>query len=326
MTAPDEEELAEEVLDGEPSDDPPPDELTPGNSLLLAGTPLSGDSASLVTTSTDTRIVVLAGPIEAGKTTLIASIYHLFLEGPIEEVSFAGSLTLPAFEERCALARLSSGRSAPDTVRTERKDGVHFLHLTLGGLGSPRGTRTLLLADLTGEMYEEAADSAEACRKLSILRPAHFITLLVDGSRLAAPTTRHTCLDDTHRLVRRFLEEGMIGLSTHLQVAYSKWDEVLEREDENLSRVIDDFESEISQEAQHQLLAISFVRTAASPARQPDLGVGWGAEALVRDWVRARSPGAEFHLAGSLERKPRDAFGFGSERGLRVPLWKIRDE
>src|SRR4051812_14264762 len=45
-------------------------------------------------------VVVLAGTVSSGKTTLITSFYERFARGPIGPMKFAGSLTLPGFEAR----------------------------------------------------------------------------------------------------------------------------------------------------------------------------------------------------------------------------------
>src|SRR4051812_6581560 len=45
-------------------------------------------------------VIVLAGAVASGKTTLITALYERFGHGPIAGHRFAGSLTLPGFEAR----------------------------------------------------------------------------------------------------------------------------------------------------------------------------------------------------------------------------------
>jgi len=62
-------------------------------------------------------VVAIIGPTDAGKTSLIASLYDLLQEGPVAGIGFARSLTLHAFEQAChdARAALATRRSAQRT-------------------------------------------------------------------------------------------------------------------------------------------------------------------------------------------------------------------
>src|SRR5258708_39842389 len=81
-------------------------DLPSGNELdALAAAELQG--AQLV------RLIVVAGPVGAGKTTLITTLHDLFQAGKIGHYAFAWSRTLPAFERRWPFSRISSEREAP---------------------------------------------------------------------------------------------------------------------------------------------------------------------------------------------------------------------
>ena len=83
----------------------------------------------------DARVIAIIGPRDAGKTSLIASLYELFQEGPVSEIGYAQSQTLHAFERACHDARAASRRTTPHTYRTSRGE-VQFYHLDLvGGFG-----------------------------------------------------------------------------------------------------------------------------------------------------------------------------------------------
>src|SRR3990172_2742237 len=60
---------------------------------LPKGEALTEVQASDVTREGPTRVVVLAGPADSGKTTIITSLFEAFLEAPFANFLFAGSRT-----------------------------------------------------------------------------------------------------------------------------------------------------------------------------------------------------------------------------------------
>src|SRR5687767_14635843 len=98
--------------------------------LLPDGEALTAQRATAITAAAPTRVVILAGAEDSGKTTLLTSLYEKFLQGRFADHLFAGSATLPAYEQRCHRARIQSGAVDPDTERTKGLD-VRLLHLKL---------------------------------------------------------------------------------------------------------------------------------------------------------------------------------------------------
>src|SRR6202035_3933520 len=99
---------------------------------------------------------------KAGKTTLLASIYAMFLKGPFAGMTFAGSATLVGFAKRHRLALLNSGRIVPTTPRTSRDDPPSFFHLALSKDGA--APVNLIIADRSGEAYGDARISTDLIR------------------------------------------------------------------------------------------------------------------------------------------------------------------
>ena len=93
---------------------------------------LTTAEASRLLCRSDARMIAIIGPRDAGKTSLIASLYDLFQEGPVLEIGYAQSRTLQAFERACHDARATSRRNAPHIYRTPLS-GVRFYHLDLSG-------------------------------------------------------------------------------------------------------------------------------------------------------------------------------------------------
>src|SRR4029077_11822880 len=98
--------------------------------------------------------------------------------------AFAGSLTLPAFEERCYLSRRDSGNPVPDTRRT-RYEGPNplYLHLRIRSTEGLRPFRDILCTDVSGEMFEHARDSTAECKELIFLKRANHFLLFLDSAK-----------------------------------------------------------------------------------------------------------------------------------------------
>jgi hypothetical protein len=164
-----------------------PEEITkiPKNFDLPHGRDLNPAEAFCVSGRRPTKVIVLAGAVSSGKTTLVTSIYEKFQEGPFVNFSFAGSSTLPGFEERSHRGRMASEAEEPDTERTKLKTEQQFLHLAVRN-NTTQAARDLLITDVSGEKFRLARDFAEECKKLVILKRADVFALLIDGGRLAS--------------------------------------------------------------------------------------------------------------------------------------------
>ncbi len=151
---------------------------------LPTGDKLTVDTCKIVTHATRARMVVIAGREGSGKTTLLASIYDEFQNGPFAGYNFAGSRTLPGFERRCFLSRISSGRQTPDTERSKGAFGETLLHLRVRVADNSEPIRDLLFTDLAGEDFRQAMNSTEFCQKLEIVHRADHFVLLIDGEKI----------------------------------------------------------------------------------------------------------------------------------------------
>ena len=125
--------------------------------------------------------------VESGKTTLLTSMYESFQDAPFGGYEFAGSATLPGFEQRCHEGRIESEGLGAHTLRTPAAVGASFLHLRLRTEDESREFSDLLLSDISGELFDRAKDSTDECKALSFLRRADRLVLLLDGARLANP-------------------------------------------------------------------------------------------------------------------------------------------
>lgn len=232
------------------------------------------------------EVIVLAGFNGAGKTTFLGSVYQRFLDGPYGDCSFQSSECLRAFEDRCYLARIASRATIPRTARTEQSEGLQIFHIGVRSEQRNGDIVNLFFADMAGEFFRRARDSADECGNLSIVKRANHLLLFVDGGQLVDPGKLHVCVRDVGLLVRRFHECEMIGDWTSLQVVVSKYDEVLTSNlRENIQEEVKKFEERVNVTYGSILATVSVVHVAASPQKSPDLGVGYGVDRLLNIWT-----------------------------------------
>jgi len=187
---------------------------------LPSGDVLDEIEACGVTRREPTRVVVLAGPVASGKTTILTSLYTAFLEAPFANFVFSGSQTLVGFERR--------SHDLPENKRTPIKNTVEFLHLRVTpSLTQDFQTTSILLSDISGERFHSLRDSTEAVRRMPALRRADYFTVVMDGGKLSDPAQRHLVRNDIRMLVRSVWESGILDAACRIDLVISKWDLVL---------------------------------------------------------------------------------------------------
>jgi hypothetical protein len=164
-------------------------------------------------------VVLLAGEVSAGKSTLIVEIFGKFLKGPYQGWDFAGSETLQAFDRLHAPARGSSGRSAPETLRTP-DEGARFLHLALN-----RDHRLdLLLSDLSGELFAGLVDGAPVAESIPTASVADKCLFLIDGSEASSASTLSRLFTRARRMLGALTEPGGLVAGTPTLIIATKAD------------------------------------------------------------------------------------------------------
>ena len=244
------------------------------------------ESAHEIAAAHDTKLVVLLGEKDSGKTTLLAELHQLFLEGPVGDMMFAGSMTLPEFERRCFLARLSSGATHGDTERTKfAGDDVHLLHLCVASTVPRVEHHHLLIADVSGERSRLVRESSEEAESLmTLLRRANSVVLVVDGEAISSAATKHAALARRRALVQGLLEVGSLGADSNVLHLVTKLDVVQSREAE---ADVDAVCAEMTAMFGEKLPLLSYLRTAARVEHQVELSPGHGLEDVLRAWVSA---------------------------------------
>lgn len=246
------------------------------------------EDASVITVSGPSRLIVLAGEGDSGKTTVITSLYERFLKGPFCNLLFAGSLTLPGFEQRVFDARMDSGRELPHTPHTSLREGLRVLHLGLVHQGTGPHWH-LLFGDLAGERYRACRESTSDAQELNCLGRADRVCLLLNGERLADPRMRHGELEDGEGTLRSLVEARVLGLHSKIDVVCSKWDLVY-GDDAAAHFVVVAFDR-LRQAFETEFSELHFDRIAARPARViASVQFGFGLDKLLERWTMPDPP------------------------------------
>lgn len=250
----------------------------------------SGDELSVVQAAELRRtvggvLVALAGDQDVGKTTLIASLYDRLLDGPWGNFRFAGSETLVGFEKRLHLARTAGGQGKQDTPRTSNTSPLHFLHLCLAPIAT--GNRQhLILADLSGERFSEAAGSQEICRKeLGHIKYADRIAVCLDGEKLTDPRARNVASSLVKGLIGNLLEVGHLDRASVVDVLFTKWDLVIsdQKSDHHLA-FAEKVEATLRKEYAERLGCLTFFRIAARPDEKSNLPPCHQLDVVLSHW------------------------------------------
>jgi hypothetical protein len=273
--------------EGVPPEVAAPEQAGPSETMDLPdGADLSPDSAIVITRAFMTRLVILAGAPDSGKTTLLTSIYESFQWGPFAGYIFAGSRTLPGLERRCHLARIVSGRTIADTERTKPGQRHQLLHLRVRAQDLSKPAQDLLLSDLSGETFRLAKDSTEECKSLSILRRTDHFVLLLDGDKLARVESRAEAATDGAALLRSCLDAEMLGRHSLVDVLFTKWDLVQSCADKSGTKAyIAHIEEEMRRRFESRVGRLRFFQVAARPAEGSELPFAYGLSEVLPSWV-----------------------------------------
>jgi len=256
---------------------------------------LTPEDASQLLRAGSARVIAVIGPSDAGKTSLIASLYDLYQEGPVAGTEYARSRTLHAFERTCHDARAACRRGTPHSNRTPLGE-VRYYHLDLGG-GPAADGLALIIGDRAGEDYRNSTDDVSTVGGFQEVRRADSITVLVDGERLLDSGKRHNARSDTLLILRALVDGGAIDSGQRLALVLTKLDAVLATDSENraesfftsmLDKVRGSFGDNFSE--------ITAFRVAASPKNE-QAKRGTGVAELLSFWIQPRPPVVAVPLA-----------------------------
>lgn len=249
---------------------------------LPSGGDLTPDDAAGITIAFLTRLVLVAGEAESGKTTLLTTIYEKFNEGPFANFLFAGSATLVGWEKRCHFARIASGAEKAETERTQGLK-QQLLHLRVRAADCAQTEQDVLFTDLSGEVFKLIRDSTAECQQFGMLKRADHLVLLIDGKKLANMAARHEALTNSISLLRSCVDAGMVGPRSFVDVAFSKYD-VLATAGEQTSEFLRFATETITSRFAAKVGRLRFYNIAARPESE-EIEFGFGIAGLLHSWV-----------------------------------------
>jgi hypothetical protein len=254
--------------------------------ILRSGLELTESEAEIVARHNPSRLVILAGPPNCGKTTLVATLYELMRSPDKDLPWFAGSQSLVAFEQRCHLSRVASGLTEGTTGRTPFSDEQAFYHLRTCSEDAPSDSVDLLLFDLVGERFNQTRVSFNECRRVTTLSRANFLAVLLDGSRLANPGERFLAVEECINFLQCCADSNMIGSTCRIQIVTTKRDQLGAKVDRAAEATIESARSTILSRLAQKLTQIEFFTVAARPSGSSELPTGFGMKELLVAWCK----------------------------------------
>ncbi|WP_375479137.1 hypothetical protein [uncultured Jatrophihabitans sp.] len=225
------------------------------------------------------RVILVAGEFESGKTTLAVQIYAQFLRGPFADCIFGGSRTLRAFDVFQQPSRASSGRER-STTRATREEGMRLLHLRLLRQGR---VQNLFISDVRGEYFENVIDGAGADAEIPLAARADLCVLVIDGRTLSDLATRQNAMSRARLLLGGLTEPGGIQSPCRLILAVTKSDLL----DEETSKWVKEQLHKLRTRGEERGVHTSTTLVAARP---DDIGQAQGLEQLFDRMLPAPEP------------------------------------
>lgn len=235
-----------------------------------------------------TKTVVLVGEQKAGKTTLLASLFGQFCEGPVGPFTFAESRTLLAFAERRHLALEKSRRRSPSAPRTSRADPVHFFHL---GVADQLGQRfNILISDRSGEAFDAARKNTQLLSKLEELQMADFVCFLLDAGKLTNIETRAGYKRKFRETIRALNDNGVIPSEAKVEVLVTKLDKLQRKGvDADALEEVARYEADLRSEFVDKVKAFGVYQVCALPRANLATGVV-GLSEMIERWCTSELP------------------------------------
>jgi len=271
----------DEVLAGEAPalGDTGPEEGSSASSPGERPTALDSNRANALAAERRPTVLVLAGAVGSGKTSVYAAIYERLGRGEFGGWMFAGSRTIAGLEERCFWWRTASGSPIPE-MPTTRGHALPWLHIRLRDSELRRPAQELLLGDFDGERFQQVRDGVIDPLSLTFLRRADHVGVVIDGANIADNTRWIAERNDVINLLIELKKPGALADHRSLFLVVTKIDE-FEKLDDELRRAANDALTEIHRKA---VATVDFdvpLHRLAVRSRVPDFPLGHGLESLL---------------------------------------------
>ena len=254
---------------------------------LRSGGELTEIEADALSRQFSSRLIILAGPPNSGKTTLVARIYEMVRKPRGNVPLFAWSKSLIAFEQRCHLSRVASGLPEGTSERTPNSDEQRFYHLRLCDKELLTGSVDLLFFDLVGERFNQLRVSFDECKRVTTLSHANFLVVLLDGKRIESPAKRHLAVEECINFLQSCADSKMSLAGCHVQIAVTKFDRLSSIGNATaIEAVMEPIRKQVSQRLARRFSTIEFIDVAALPEGQSPYAAGYGIDRLLATWIK----------------------------------------
>jgi hypothetical protein len=184
---------------------------------------LTTEQANVLAARRRPTVLVLAGAIGCGKTSVYAAIYERLGRGAFGGYTFAGSETIPGFEQRCHWWRTASGTTDQYMRHTQAED-LPWLHMRLRDTEGREPAWDLLFGDFDGEFFEQFANNLMQADQLPFLRRADHVGVVIDGSKIASGVDRAAEQQRIDYLLERMLQPETLASPEALSLIVTKVD------------------------------------------------------------------------------------------------------
>jgi len=191
---------------------------------IASGDDLTAETFEKLTYEVPTKLILLIGEPDCGKSTLFASIFDRFQKGNFGQYSFAGTETPIGFERRAHHARIVSQNLSSKAERTTTGEFT-YLHLKLKRRDDSV-TSHILFADISGEKYKDARASDSIMQSINIFRYSSHIFLIANGE-LLLNGGRHDLRTSLIHFMNRALKNNVLVPNQLVHLLITKWDKVL---------------------------------------------------------------------------------------------------
>lgn len=242
-------------------------ELISAATVVHAGNELGIADAAELMCEHATLVIGVVGFYGSGKTSFLNALYLLASCGGMSAhgYAFAGSLTLPGFEERARASRKWEMGRIPDrmSIRTKIAEGrsAGFMHIDLFRRPTGRSIR-LLLSDIPGEWASDLVDNVRHAARFRFLDRSDAIFMMVEGTLLTTPQTRHAEMHRQEMLLDRIAEIAIPGTPVH--IVLTKADEIEMVPPPGLVRLVEYAQSKGFRASSHTIASLSKLREVAS--------------------------------------------------------------
>lgn len=200
------------------------------------GDALNDDNVNEIVGEETPHVIILIGFPKYGKSTFVASLYHLALSsGKIGEYTFVDSDTITGFERRAHIRKLEH-KLKNRLDRTQIYED-YFLSLLLKNEKTGKKVK-LVISDRSGETYHQYSQSADDIMNDRALKYANHLVFFLDATIIASDRFMDM-MADLNPLLTRMKSSGVFDEAKTVDVVYNKIDSIADnREGFDVNKVL----------------------------------------------------------------------------------------